>query len=191
MIVLAEKSDTSGTHAVFQRLFGFDFEPGQDEYHQVSIHGLLASLFYMNLSEMRFNSEYAEKCQNLTRDTNVLGVICFEYCNPRVQEIDQNIRELRKVFDVDTIRFVFYTGENNKAIDRSKLVAQMRAFLECQYVDNLDEKVYLLDEHLQLTMVITTPIKRLEKQQGNILVFFIFKDKIWSLVTFAYSKHQK
>lgn len=153
VIVVAEKSETDGTHVAFRRLFDVEFQQGTCSYGKLNVDKQSITLFYLNLSEKKHNSKYAEELKQLPSDREVSHVICFEYCNPRVQEVDQNIRELRDMFDVDKLRFVFYTGED-RVIEKTKLVAQMGEFLECQFIDNLSSRVFLLDKSIRLSQLL-------------------------------------
>lgn len=157
VIVFAEKSKTHGTHVAFRHLFGIEFQPDQDVF-TTRIDNVHVNVVYMSVEEMKYNNEYAEKCKRWARELIVTGVICFEYCSPRVQEIAGNIRKLRTLFDLERIRFVFCpdesSGDSNVKQKKAALVKQIRAFEGCHDLKNLERNVYLLDEPLKLTSII-------------------------------------
>lgn len=162
LIVIAEKSVTDGTYQLFRRLLGQEFSPTQIEYNFSSVYQQPATILYMNLSEMKYNDEYARLLLSRERD-QLLSVICFEYCNPRMQEIDQNIRQLRDMrFDVDEIRFLFAMGETmskvrNTVDEKRRLGMQASQFLESRSIDNMHEKIFILDDQLGLEMLVSSP----------------------------------
>ena len=145
LIVFAEKSRTEGTNVAFRQLFQIDFRPGQNEYN-VNVHQKNKILYYVSLADTKNNPEYCERFKSFVRDRNIESVICFEFCNPRIQEIDGNIHELKELLGcgiTDKTQFVFYsTGHETQT--RDSLVRQMREFAECDYIPNLEQKVSLI-----------------------------------------------
>lgn len=148
-IVFAEKCETHATRKALAHLFQLEFDSNRHEYPK-TINGTEYTILYLNLSETK----------NLNNNLDVVCVICFEYCNPRVQEVEQNVRKLRGMFDVDKLRFVFYTDQvkNEQPLaasvtddgdKKSRMIKQMREYLECVNMDNLESNVFLLDEQSQ------------------------------------------
>lgn len=141
VIVVAEKSETNGTRTLFRQLFNISFRSDENIY-ETRIDNKPVKVVYMKLAEMRNNNNNNE-LENINC-WNVRVVLCSEYCNPRMQEIDQNLRQLRGMFDVDKIFFVFQNGGDVNS-DKSNLVRQMEEYLECRYIQNLDERVFLIE----------------------------------------------
>lgn len=156
LIVVAEKSQTYGTQRVFSDLFGIRFTSGRYLYTR-RIRKQRVAILYMDLSEMRVNGAYAEWCCNeqLRAYRNLLRVICFEYCNPRMQEVENNIRQLRSLVDIDYVVFLFYLDSNITNNERERklgILKQMNNFYECKYLENLSERVFILDQRRRLRL---------------------------------------
>lgn len=157
LIVIAEKSQTYGTQRVFSDLFGIRFSSGRYLYTR-RIRKQRVAILYLDLSEMRVNGAYAEWCCNeqLRAYRNLVRVICFEFCNPRMQEVENNIRQLRSLVDIDSVVFLFFLDSSitNTSESERKLgiLKQMNEFYECKYLDNLSERVFLLDQRRRLRL---------------------------------------
>lgn len=137
---------------MFKKMFDIEFDPKRRDNYPPKKES--AHVFYLNLSEMKSNQSYERECIEKLRDVNFeRRVVCFEYCNPRIQEIDQNIRELWKlVDDIDSVVYLFYVNsndyENEHGVEFTKqsLINQMNEFIECRYIDDLQNKVFVLNE---------------------------------------------
>lgn len=146
-IIVVEKARTFATSNLFQNLFGLEFHQGTYEY-EANINQNTVSIFYMDLCEMKKNTEYARQCKESSRKYDF--VICLEYCNPKVEEINYNICELKKLaIDMNSVVFLFYSEQK---YDKSEVLRELENFMECQYIKNLSEKVHLFNDHDRINL---------------------------------------
>ena len=146
-MILAEKNRSYGTQKILRNMFNVQFNQSTDIYSCRLQSTTEVVVHYINLCRVKEDNYYAENIKTMIKEKNIAKIICFEYCNPRLDSFPSNIEILSRLVAsyielYEKIYFVF-SFEDQKTTER-ELFSFLKNFDITNRIPNFPDKVSLL-----------------------------------------------